>query len=76
MMKPHEVRRKLREARIAAQIAMEDYIEGVRNAPATTLKQALLTARACTELLRDPESEYALGLLRDVENEAPFTSKL
>lgn len=64
-MKPYEIRRKLRQARIDIATAVEDYIEGARNAPDTALKIALLEARGCTELLREPDSEHGLKLLAD-----------
>jgi hypothetical protein len=75
-MKAYEIRRKLRDARIAAQTAMEDYIVGARNSPHSTLARALMTARACRYLLEDPDCEYALKLLKDIENQEPYTEKL
>jgi hypothetical protein len=72
-MKPHEIRRGLRNARVEAQAALEDYIQCARNAPHMLLAQALIKARAYNLLLIDPEDKYAHKLLLDVGNNEPYT---
>lgn len=75
-MKTHEIRRALGAARMEAQAALEDYIQGARNAPSVTLSRSLIKARAYQALLIVPDSEHGLKLLRDLENDEPYTRKL
>lgn len=75
-MKPYEIRKALRDARIEAQTALEDYIWGARNAPHSTLKKALIKARAYNGLLQDPNCQHSLQLLTDVENNEPYTRSI
>lgn len=75
-MKEYEIRKRLRDARVEAQTAMEDYIQGVRNAPHVTLSRALLRARAYRTLLELPGDKHALGWLQDIEDEKPYTRSM